>query len=52
MTILRHRDQEGVTQKESTAINEILSMLTNKDARGELHRVSVPKVDIAHPHIS
>ena len=52
LTILRHRGQQGVTQNESTAINEILLMLTSKDARGELHRVSVPKVDIAHPHIS
>ena len=38
-------------EEEVGAVSKILSMLANEDARGNLTRVSLPKVNIRHAHV-
>ena len=51
LMIWRGGEQEEVNEKEVGAVSKILSMLASKDAKGKLTRVSMPKVNLRHPHI-
>ena len=51
LMIWRGGEQEEVNEKEVGAVNKILSMLASKDAKGKLTRVSMPKVNLRHPHV-
>ena len=51
LMIWRGGEQEEVNEKEVGAVSKILSMLASKDAKGKLTRVSMPKVNLRHPHV-
>ena len=43
--------EEEVNVNEVVAVSKILSMLASETARGNLTRVSLPKVNLSHPHV-